>query len=114
MEHRLSIDTDGIQAAYTEDLPVLLNHYGSIERINLCQASAFPVIGSTDDGGIGACGQVKHQCRFRRVRRGEPIPLDEGSVSVFLPIIVGRNDRSVGVVNCHDRVAQRVAYPKGR
>ena len=56
---------------------------------------------------------MKHDCRFKSIRRGESIALYVAGVIAILPIIVGGNRRSVRVVNCQDGIAKRLAYTKG-
>src|SRR6476620_12729848 len=56
---------------------------------------------------------MKHDCRFKSIRRREPVPLDVDGVIVVLPVVVGSDRRSVGVVDCENGIAERLAYTKG-
>src|SRR4030095_11863400 len=83
-----------------------------IEAINFQERIARSAIGSPHDSSIRSGGQSKHYCRIERIWRRESIPLDEDGVAVALPVVIGRDRRSVGIVDCENGIAERSGYTK--
>ena len=76
-----------------------------MEGIDFGQANACTAIGSAHDGGICSCGQVKHECRFRRIWRCESIPLNVDRINIILPVVVARDGSASLVVDCQYGIA---------
>src|SRR4029077_20849790 len=77
-----------------------------IEGGNFQERITRSAIGSAHDSSIRSGGQPKHDCRIERIWRREPVPLDEDGVAVALPVVIGRDRRSVGVVDCENGIAE--------
>ena len=78
---------------------------GLIKVIDFGQANACAAIGSIYNRRIGSGGQVEHDCRFRRIRRGETILLHIWRVNIILPVIIAGNSRAIVIVDRQGGIA---------
>src|SRR5438132_14382318 len=81
-----------------------------MQCVDFGQANACATIGSAYNGCIRACGQVKHEGRFRRIWWCESVFPNVDCVNIILPVVVGCDLRASRVVDCQCGIAQYSAY----
>jgi hypothetical protein len=71
-----------------------------MEIVNLDEGIARGAVGPAHNSGVRSWRQPKDNCRVESIRRRKPVALHVASVIAILPIIVSRDNRSIGIDNC--------------
>src|SRR2546423_1118736 len=83
-----------------------------MQCVDFGQANACAAIGSAYNGCVRACGQVKHEGRFRRIWWCESIFPDVNRVNIILPVVVGCDESTRRIVYAENRIPNRVRNPE--